>query len=229
MRPAYGLLTRRAPRHVRHGECSARGMNTGPRAAKTRVTRESTGPRIDQPPTSGSGAEGPLERLTAFHAEVRQATAALTALFDAASKGALDRSKAQRLREFFAGPLLWHDEDEEVGLFPRLRRVALSDSERAVIDATSRGHDRMEELLEHLGPLLTAMAAGTSAGVELAAGAAEARAMQALLDGLMKLEEESLFPIAAKRLSRADFEALSEEMDARHGDQRARPSRAVEL
>ncbi|MBI1946730.1 MAG: hemerythrin domain-containing protein [Deltaproteobacteria bacterium] len=204
-------------------------MNTPPRAAKTRVNRESTGPRIDQAPTSGSGAEGPLERLTRFHAEIREATAALTALLDAASKGALARGKAQHLREFFAGPLLWHDEDEEVGLFPRLRRVELSDSERAVIDATSRGHDRMEELLEHLGPLVAAMADGKGDVAELAAGTAEARALQTLLDDVMKLEEEALFPLAAKRLSHADLEELADEMDARHGDEGARPRRAVEL
>lgn len=205
------------------------GMNTPPREAKTRVNRESTGPRIDQAPTSGSGAEGPLERLIRFHSDIREATAALTALFDAASRGALDRGKAQRLREFFTGPLLWHDEDEEVGLFPRLRRTDLADSERAIIDATSRGHDRMEELLEHLGPLLTSMAAGTGASAELVAGAAEARALQTLLDGHMKLEEESLFPMAARRLSKAELDGLADEMDARHGDEGARPRRAVEL
>ncbi|OGQ13619.1 MAG: hypothetical protein A2138_08440 [Deltaproteobacteria bacterium RBG_16_71_12] len=209
-------------------------MNTRPREGKTRVTRESTGPRIDQPPTSGSGTEGPLERLIRFHAEIREATASLTALLDAASRGAvergtIDRGQAQRLREFFAGPILWHDEDEEVGLFPRLRRVELTDGERAVIEASSRGHDRMEELLEHLGPLLTAIAAGAGAGAELAAGAAEARALHTLLDGVMKLEEEALFPLAARRLSRADLEELAAEMDARHGDENARPRRAVEL
>ncbi|MCC7071985.1 MAG: hemerythrin domain-containing protein [Deltaproteobacteria bacterium] len=204
-------------------------MTRRPRSGKTRVTRENTGPRIDQAPASGSGAGGPLARLTAFHAEIRESMAVLTTLFDAASRGALDKGKALQLREFFSGPLLWHDEDEEVGLFPRLRRVELSDAERAIIDATSRGHDRMEELLEHLGPLMTAMAAGTCASPDLLAGAAEARALRNLLDAHMKLEEESLFPLAAARLSRDDLDDLDREMDARHGDAKARPRRAVEL
>ena len=205
-------------------------MNNRPRTGKTRINRESTGPRIDQAPTSGSGGEGPLERLTAFHADMRAATAALTELFDGATRGRFDQGEAKRLDVFFRGPLLWHDEDEEVGLLPRLRRVAVKDSERAIIDATSRGHDRMEELLEHLGPLLSALAAGAGSPPELAAGAAEARALRTLLEGHMRLEEESLFPLAAQQLTHAELDDLGREMEARHGgDEKARPRRAVEL
>ncbi len=204
-------------------------MTRRPGSGKTRVNREGTGPQIDQAPTSGSGGAGPLERLTAFHVEIRRAMAALTDLFDAASRGAPDPRAASALREFFAGPLLWHDEDEEVGLFPRLRRVELADAERAVIDATSRGHDRMEELLEHLGPLLAGLIAGSCTGPDLAAGAVEARALRNLLDAHMRLEEESLFPLAAQRLGRDELDELGREMDARHGDEKARPRRAIEL
>lgn len=204
-------------------------MASRPRTNRTRVNRESTGPRIDQAPASGSDSAGPLERLTSFHVELRAALAALSALFDDASTGAPDARAAQRLVELFTGPLLWHDEDEEVGLLPRLRRLALGETERAIIDATSGGHDRMEELLEHLGPLLSRMAAGTCAREDVDAGAAQARALRNLLDAHMKLEEEALFPLAAQRLGHDELEALGREMDARHGDANVRPRRAIEL
>ena len=205
-------------------------MTRRPPSGKTRVDALSSGPRIDQQPTSGAGHAGPIERLVAFHADMRLATAALTTLIRTASRGSYDLDQAKRLAEFFGGPLLWHDEDEEVGLLPRLRRLTLSEADVAVIDATSRGHDRMEELLEHLGPVLASLADGVrGAPMELEAAAAEARALEVLLEGHMRLEEESLFPLATSRLSPEELDELEREMASRHGDANERPRRAVEL
>lgn len=203
-------------------------MTRRPGTAKTSLNELGGGTRISQEPTSGG--EGPIERLVAFHGELRRTTVALTALLESAAQGRLDQTEAQRLAAFFAGPLLWHDEDEEVSMLPRLRRLELGDAERRVLDATGRAHDRLEELLEHLGPFLAELAedaGGTEE--ELRAAATEARALEGLLDELMRLEEESLFPMAASRLSAEDLAEIGREMAARRSDANHRPRRAVEI
>ena len=186
------------------------------------------GTRISQEPARGGA--GPRERLVAFHGELRRTTVALTAWLDGAARRRMDPIEAKRLAEFFAGPLLWHDEDEEVSLLPRLRRLELGDAERRVLDATGRAHDRLEEALEHLGPFLSELAAGAvGTEEELRAAATEARALEGLLDELMRLEEESLFPLAASRLSAEELAELGREMAARRSDANQRPRRAVEI
>lgn len=205
-------------------------MSTRPGTAKTRINRETTGPRIDQKPTSGAEQLGPIERMVAFHTEIRAAAAALTALVKAATRAPVDGDKARRLVAFLKGPLLLHDEDEEVGLLPRLRRVGLTDAELAVIEATSRRHDRMEELLEQLAPVLAGLAAGTpDEPSDLVEAVGEARALEVLLDGLMDIEEVAIYPLARARLSAEELEELGREMTARHGDTHKRSRRAVEL
>jgi hemerythrin-like domain-containing protein len=169
--------------------------------------------------------------LVAFHGEIRAALARLEGLMIAAKRGEVDRSTATFLVRFFDGPLLWHDEDEEVSLMRRLRHQTLSATQEALVDAAHRGHERMEALLDELLVELRQMASGAPV-TEMAAFDRNGRSLCALLGGHMALEEVSLFPLVADLLSEEELDDMQREIEARHGrssGSAVRAKRAVPL
>jgi hemerythrin-like domain-containing protein len=157
-----------------------------------------------------------LAELLAFHGEIRVALDRLTALVRATQRGHADSAVATGLVRFFEGPLLWHDEDEEVSLIRRLRGASLSSAQLALVEATHRGHDKMENLLDELTLELRELVKGEQV-VDVVALERNARALKSLLDGHLALEESSVFPLAAEVFDDLELEAIHREIIARHG------------
>jgi hemerythrin-like domain-containing protein len=168
---------------------------------------------MEAPKTRPSGA---IPDLMAFHDEIRHCLEKLTGVVGNARNDVPDKETARQLVEFFEGPLLWHDEDEEVSLLRRLRARTLSTMHQSVVDATQRGHDKMEAMVDEVLAELRTIARGADA-FDLAAFDRNARALRALLDGHLTLEETHLFPIVAELLSDAELEEVQREVRARHG------------
>ena len=195
-------------------------------------TRPAPATRVDGAEADGVGSgTGPLKDLLAFHAEIRAALTALLGFIADARRGVIDESDATFLARFFSGPLLWHDEDEEVSVLRRLRHAPLSAAQLALVEATHRGHDKMETLLESVVPVLEKLARKRT-DVSLTDLEQEARALRSLLEGHLTLEEQNLFPLAAQVFTAEDLACVRKEIDARHGrssPDATRSKRAVPL
>lgn len=172
---------------------------------------------------SGAAAADAIDDLVAFHARIRETLAVLAHIAAAnVVVGAAD------VIAFLDGPLVWHDEDEEVGLLAHLHRLKLTPFEQSVVDGTRRGHEHMESLIEAVTPVLGKLVA--SVPVSHAAWSAfvdDARRLGQLLEGHMHLEEVELFPLARKLLDATELEGMASDAKRRH--QETRPRRAVRL
>lgn len=197
-----------------------------PRATSAEATK------VDAAPAAAIAGRAPaLADLISFHGEIRAALDRLALLVRAALDGRPDVPTATFLLRFFEGPLLWHDEDEEVSLLRRLRNVALDNSQAVFVEAMHRGHEKMEAILEDLLRELRALSKG-HADVDVTSFERNARSLKSLLDGHLTLEESTLFPLAAKVLSGEELANIHREIEARHGRSSAdsvRNKRAIPL
>lgn len=128
------------------------------------------------------------------------------------------RSALESALRYFREAAPKHTADEEESLFPRLRQIHLPDVESAV--------ERLE-LLEHDHVLAESLHAEAEALGQrsLAAGcleSTEAEAFQTIIATLaaiykqhIKVEDNFVFPLAARLLSSADKAAVADEMAAR--------------
>lgn len=194
-----------------------------------RLANDDTRVRVVTELAESGSAPDPIDDLIAFHGEIRSTLSALGHVVNEAKAGRLAKADANRVMAFFDGPLLWHDEDEEVSVLAHLRRLTLSASEASVLEATTRGHDRMEELIEATNPVLSAVVAGVALSASTVTRFADdSRKLTMLLDGHMHLEEHELFPLAKRRLSVTELEGIGRDVSARHQDDK-RTRRAVKL
>jgi hemerythrin-like domain-containing protein len=138
-----------------------------------------------------------------------------------------DGSAAERLSAFFAidmarahfaGPLAKHTEDEERSLFPRLRRSD-DPAARAALDAVAAleaGHrlaDMLHAEFERAAAALPRDGRATDAEVERLN-----QAIAMLADHYrahIRVENEQVFPAAARALTAGDLRQFAEEMRAR--------------
>ena len=165
----------------------------------------------------------PLALLVHCHKKIETHLCALEQVAGKLRDGTLDdRLSAfftiDMARAHFAGPLVKHTEDEEVSLFPRLR---------------ARGGRAVEEMLNAIGELETQHRLAEQLHSEfetLAAdihrdGSCQTRKidrLEALVAALcalyrphMRVEDELVFPAAARLLLPSDIQAVGEEMRAR--------------
>lgn len=123
-------------------------------------------------------------------------------------------------RAHFSGPAVRHTADEEVSLFPRLRRFA-SDSDSGLmaalreLEAQHRGldsvHAKFDELIDVAG---TEPEPGQLDVDELELTVGE---MLGVYRPHIQMENEIIFPEAARILSPAELLAVGQEMRARRG------------
>jgi|CXWL01.1.fsa_nt_gi pyridoxamine 5'-phosphate oxidase len=123
-------------------------------------------------------------------------------------------------RAHFSGPAVRHTADEEVSLFPRLRRFA-SDSDSGLIAALRElesqhrcldaVHAKFDELIDTAGP-------------EPESGQLDVDDLELTVGELLgvyrphfQMENEIIFPEAARILSPAEILAVGQEMRARRG------------
>lgn len=153
----------------------------------------------------------PIERFVRFHRRVRASLDRLDAVVDARSWTTSDRRSAARLADFFHGPLVHHDHDEEVSLLPRLRR-RIGDADSLVV--CSRWHEAMEHLVDEIVPVLRGVAEGTTTTAP-ALLVVRGHGLRKLLERHLVLEEEEIFPLARRLLSDDDLRDVAAEITRR--------------
>jgi hemerythrin-like domain-containing protein len=138
--------------------------------------------------------DDPFEMLLSFHGEIRRS---LDLLDDLARSPEFDQEAgavAYTLWEFFTGPLLWHDEDEEVSVLKRLRVTHLSAMFEALLSVASQNHREMEGRLTDLTPHLEVVMKGQRP--DAGALAEAALGLRELLEPHLALEEREIYPFA---------------------------------
>lgn len=158
--------------------------------------------------------DDPLRALLSFHGRIRAALKSLASLGDAAAAGGLDPMVARALYDFFTGPVMWHDVDEERSLMPRLKRVRHPPRVERLLERTSEAHERMETRLADLLPHLDAVAQGRETPDPERLQTA-ARELDELLLPHLRMEEQEIIPLARLLLSEADLAEMASEMAAR--------------
>jgi hemerythrin-like domain-containing protein len=168
--------------------------------------------------TSSADAEAwpkdPLKELLSFHGRIRAALQTLSALAEQAKEGPLDPMRARAVHDFFRGPVVWHDLDEELSLMPRLRSVKHPARLEKLLDEVSASHEELEDSIEEICPHLAAVAAGDTRP-DPAQLAVCAKKMIDILEPHLKLEEQEVVPLARLLLSEEDLERMRSEMRTR--------------
>lgn len=163
---------------------------------------------VDRPAVVDDG----LSALVAFHDDIRTVLQDL----DGIARGIIvDDDAIAAVRDFLTGPLTWHDEDEEVTLLARLRRRRVWSVQLTHVTA---GHEKLEDLLDHLVPLLDDVAAHRAAVID------DATRLRALLTGHLHLEEEFLFPLVRRTFDTDALIEMGAEIESRHQRRRGKAS-----
>jgi hemerythrin-like domain-containing protein len=162
----------------------------------------------------------PLKALFSFHRRIRLSIGRLRDLARL-PPALVDKHDAAALVEFFRGPLLWHDIDEEAVLLPALRARAGEPVVEGLLVSCSRAHESLEGIIDAILPHLDAVADGTlpSNPVLLRTAAEE---LDRVLVPHLAMEEREVFPLARRLLSENELSSMAAELSAR---QNARQSR----
>jgi hemerythrin-like domain-containing protein len=158
--------------------------------------------------------ETPFEELQKFHGEIRRSLDLLDDLARAPTYGEKEREVAYTLWEFFTGPLIWHDIDEELSVVKRLRETRKSPIFEALLTEMSDAHEEMEAMLQLLRPHLERLVRG---GEPADAGAFVGAALELreLLEPHLTLEEREIFPFARFFFDEEALAEIREEIAAR--------------
>jgi hemerythrin-like domain-containing protein len=174
-------------------------------------------------PSVRLGAADPLALLAQCHVKIGHQLDALERATEVLRAG----SGGERLSAFFAidmaralfdGPLIKHTEDEELSLFPRLRlagSMAASEALAAVGELEAQ-HRTAERLHQDFARIVETLPRTCDAGERQIAHMGE---VVAAICGFhrhhMRIEDEIVFPAAARVLSPEDLRRIAEEMRAR--------------
>jgi hemerythrin-like domain-containing protein len=128
------------------------------------------------------------------------------------------RQALESALRYFREALPKHTSDEEESLFPRLRQI----KDPQIVNVVS-GMEKLEEehrsaaplhaALEHLGT--SYLANGDLSGAEIAEFRNSLASLRSMYKQHIRFEDESVFPLAARMLSRADTLAIADEMAGR--------------
>jgi iron-sulfur cluster repair protein YtfE (RIC family) len=149
----------------------------------------------------------PLHELLSFHGEIRSAIKRLFLLVKAPE--AELREGLDAFITFIEGPLLWHDIDEELSVFPRLRRIETPPRLQTLLGEASRAHEAMEDAL---GELLERVDPERPDRTLLSAAAND---LELILQPHLVMEEQEIFPLARLLLEEEDLVKIRAEIDER--------------
>jgi hemerythrin-like domain-containing protein len=167
----------------------------------------------------------PLGLLVHCHAKIEAQLGALERAADSLRAGPTDalrpvREAIEAARAHFAGPGAKHTADEEESLFPRIRaRCGAADAGvLAALDALEAQHRVVEEAHAGLDAVLARVVARDDAAPsDVAAFGAGVAELVALYRPHMALENEVVFPAAARLLTPDELAAVGGEMRRRRG------------
>jgi hemerythrin-like domain-containing protein len=158
-------------------------------------------------------ARDPLKDLIAFHRRIRLSIGSLRDLARL-PPALVDKNDAKALVEFFRGPLLWHDIDEEAVLLPALRARAGEPVVEGMLVSCSRAHEALEGIIERIMPHLDEVAEGQApSNPTLLQEAADA--LDRVLAPHLAMEEREVFPLARRLLTEQELTEIAHAFSAR--------------
>lgn len=176
-------------------------------------------------PSEVQGVTDPLALLVECHARIERHLDALARAGEVLRAGTdSERQSAffaiDMARAHFAGPLVRHTEDEELSLFPRLRRsdtVAAREALAAVkeLETQHREADALHAEFERLAAGMPR--AGAADAAEVARLNESIAALRGHYLEHIAVENGAVFPAAALALTAEDLRQFGEEMRARRG------------
>ena len=156
--------------------------------------------------------DSPIEHLVACHRRIEQR---LDTLVNAADHFALDRDTAMRAirasTQFLDTNGVWHTEDEEASLFPRLR-PKLAAEELDFIGTLKSQHQQAESIYAELKTLIAGLETSTG---PVSAYRACADRLRTLYLAHIQSEDELLTSIARRSLNATELADISREMRSR--------------
>ena len=171
-------------------------------------------PRDDTDPPSFALLDEPLAYILAAHLRQRAVCAVLRRF---ATDRIAGRTEADRMIAFLTGDLRLHHEDEDLDLYPALRRRALpADGLGVTLARLGEEHRQGAAVADFIAEVLSARPADDIVHIDAAAG----QAMQAYAASEVRhlaLENGVVLALARIRLTRPDLRAISRGMKARRG------------
>ncbi len=169
------------------------------------------------------GVTDPLEMLAECHRKIERHLDALARAGEVLRAGsAAERQSAffaiDMARAHFAGPLVKHTEDEELSLFPRLRRSdsAAAREALAAVAGLERQHREADALHAEFERLAGSVSrAGDADATEIAQLNAAIAALREHYLEHIAVENGVVFPAAARSLTAEDLRQFGEEIRAR--------------
>ena len=167
------------------------------------------------------GFDSPLGLLSDCHRRIERFLAVLLVTTETRRGGALeapDRAALQAALRYFTTAAPRHSADEEESLFPRLRTAADEAAQAALetlarLEADHRTADAHHQAVDRLGRRW--LEEGTLTGAETEALREHLVALRELYRLHIAIEDQELFPTAARVLSAEDLESVGREMAAR--------------
>lgn len=157
----------------------------------------------------------PLEFLGADHIRQRKVCSALDTLFPDGN-GGCDEEISRTIRAYLTVDLPLHISDEEVDLFPSLRAAGRTeDNIASLIDGLTRDHATE---LSIAGTIATVLGQTGQPPAENDNGLSASRLFAAFTECVRRhlaIEEQTLLPLARKRLSHADLARIGRGMAQR--------------
>jgi len=175
--------------------------------------------QIGQPPDHGF--DEPLGLLRDCHRRIEHFLQVLIAVADDAEGGAISpdhRGAAEGALRYFSTAAPKHTADEEESLFPRLRNTQDPDVREALtlIERLERDHEEAEEHHTAIDGLVRRWLANRAlAPVEAAELRHRLARLQRLYQQHIALENDTLFPAAARALEPTQLHDIGQEMARR--------------
>jgi hemerythrin-like domain-containing protein len=170
--------------------------------------------RDDTAPPPFALLDEPLAYVLAAHLRQRAICAVLRRF---ATDRVAARSEADRMTAYLTGDLRLHHEDEDIDLYPALRRRALpADGLGVTLARLGEEHRQGAAMADMIVDVLSAHPADDTVHIDAAAG----EAMQAYAASEVRhiaLENGVVLAIARIRLTRPDLKAISRGMKQRRG------------
>ena len=167
-----------------------------------------------------TGFDEPLEALSACHRRIEKQMSTLTRLQAHIARSGFDddaRAAAAAILRYFINAAPHHHADEEIDLFPKLLRTAeaLSDRARAfeLVSHLLVDHREMEASWALVREALEDLQSGEKTGLD----SALCKDFMRIYSSHIETEDNQLFPLVARLLSKTDLETLGIAMARRRG------------
>ncbi|HWR51744.1 MAG TPA: hemerythrin domain-containing protein [Bryobacteraceae bacterium] len=165
----------------------------------------------------------PIGLLTDCHRRIERFLSVLVQVAAQAGEGELTderRTALETALRYFREAAPNHTADEEDTLFPRMRMMDRPEAKAvlASVDSLEQDHERAQEMHDEADRLGQAwLASGTISTADAALLSAVLAQLDELYRGHIAVEEQEVFPVAARLLAAPDREAIGGEMAARRG------------